>query len=156
MTDRYVFLTSFLTAVLIVAAAFALNQFFFFEMAKSTIFVAIAVMVFYGDNRFSYMLGIIAPLLWLLTGVLGLGGSVFTDFRVLYDYLTPGHHVGLLQTPLHALSYLAALALVVASWRAWNKEVPEKFIGKTFWTCVAISLVYAVVLSVWYLHAAQA
>ena len=86
MTDRNVFVTSFLTAVLIVAGAFVLQQFFFFELAKSTIFVAIAVMVFYGDNRFSYMLGIIAPVLGFIAAILV--GTFFGDFRVLYAYVT--------------------------------------------------------------------
>jgi hypothetical protein len=150
MTDRNVFVAAFVTAVLIMAGAFALPPFFFFELAKSTIFVAIAVMVFYGDNRFSYMLGIIAPVLWLIAEILV--GSFFTDFRVLVDYMTPNKLLGPLETPLHALSYLGALWLIFVSRRAWKKEVPEKFLGKTFWTCFVISLVYSAVLTVWYLR----
>jgi len=153
MTDRYVFLSSFLTAVLIVAGAFALHQFFFFELAKSTIFVAIAVMVFYGDNRFSYMLGFVAPLVWFIGDILV--GSFLSDFRVLFQYLLPKNQLGPLETPLHALAYLAALGLIVASWRAWHKEVPEKFIGKSFWTGLAISVVYEIVLAVWFVRLAH-
>ncbi len=156
MTDRNVFVTSFLTAVLIVAAAFAVRQFFFFELAKSTIFVAIALMVFYGDNKFSYMLGFIAPIVWFIAEILV--GSFFTNFQVLYRYLenSPQNPLGSLETPLHALSYLGALALIFVSWRAWHKEVPEKFVGKTLWICFAISLVYSVILAVWYTRAVHA
>jgi len=154
MTDRNVFVTAFLTAVLIVAGAFALQQFFFFELAKSTIFVAIAVMVFYGDNRFSYMLGIVAPVFWYVADLLV--GSFFSHFRVLLDYVQPGKPIPPLETPLHGLSYLSALALMFVSWRAWKKEVPDKFFGKTFWTCCAVSLAYAIVLAVWYARTASA
>jgi len=154
MTDRYVFLTSFLTAVLIVAAAFALPPFFYFELAKSTIFVAIAVLVFYGDNRFSYMLGFVAPLIWYIADLVM--GTMVTNFQAFFQYLTPGQHPVLLQTPLHALAYLSALGLVIASWRAWHKEVPDKFVGKTLWVAVVVSLIYAVVLSAWYLRAVHA
>ena len=154
MTDRYVFLTSFLTAVLIVAGAFALPPFFYYELAKSTIFVAIAVLVFYGNNRFSYMLGIVAPIIWYIASIVM--GSLFTDFRILFQYFSPGQKLGPMETPLHALSLLAALALIIASWSAWRREVPEKFAGKTLWASIVVSLIYAVILSVWYLRAVHA
>lgn len=146
MSDRNVFVAAFLTAILIVAGAFVLNQFFFFELAKSTIFVAVAVLVFYGENRFSYMLGMMAPTLWFIVDILT--GTFISDFRVLFNYVTGGS-VAFLETPLHGLSRLVAVVLIVASARAWRKEVSEKLIGRTFWIGVVVSLSYAVVMAFW-------
>ncbi len=140
MSDRWVFLTAFLTAILIVAGAFVLPQFFIFELAKSTIFVAIAVLVFFGEDRYSYMLAAIAPVLWFLADIVG--GVFFDDFRVLLAYLVRGQTAAL-DSPLHALSRLMAIVLVVLGVRAWRKQVPERFFGKTFAICLVISLVYA-------------
>ena len=148
MSDRNVFVAAFLTAVLIVAGAFSFTELFFFDLAKSTIFVAIAVLVFYGESELSYMLGTIAPVLWFLVDILV--GSFFSDFRVLYSYVT-GNPVAPLETPLHGLARLSAILLVVASVHAWRRQVPEKFFGKTFWICTGISLAYAIILAVWYL-----
>lgn len=85
MSDRNVFVAAFLTAVFIVAGAFTLPQFFFFELAKSTIYLAIAILVFFGEDRFSYALGMIAAMVWFVVDIMG--GIFFHDFRVLFDYL---------------------------------------------------------------------
>src|SRR5215472_8054053 len=66
MSDRGVFTAAIVTAVLILAGAFVLPQLFIFESAKAVIFVAIAVMVFYGEDHYSYMLGIVFPPLWFI------------------------------------------------------------------------------------------
>lgn len=149
MSDRNVFVAAFLTAVLIVGGAFVLSELFFFEFAKSTIFVAIAVLAFYGESEFSYMLGIIAPVLWFVTDILV--GTFMNDFRVLFSYVT-GNTVAPLETPLDGLARIVAIVLVAASVHAWRKQVSEKFFGKTFWISSGISLVYAVSMAVWYLR----
>ena len=147
MSDRGVFVATALTVVLIVASAFALPQFFFFELAKSAIFIAIGVLIFFGDNRYSYMLGMLAAPVWWLADIIV--GGFFQQFSVLVNYLGM-REIGPLDTPLHALSRLASLLLVVLSYRAWNKEVPENLFGKTFKVCLGISLVFAAVLAAWY------
>jgi hypothetical protein len=149
MSDRNVFVAAFLTSVLIMGGAFVLSELFFFEFAKSTIFVAIAVLAFYGESEYSYMLGIIAPVLWFVVDILT--GTFINDFRVLFSYVT-GNTVAPLETPLHGLARIVAVVLVAASVHAWRKEVPEKFFGKTFWISTGISLTYAVALGVWYLR----
>ena len=86
MSDRWVFVTAFLTVVLIVAGAFAVPPYFSFELLKSLIYVVIAVMSFFGEDRFSYMLGIVAPILGSILNIL-LGGF-FREFSVLWDSIT--------------------------------------------------------------------
>lgn len=149
MSNRWVFLAAFLTATLMVAGAFALPQFFYFELAKSSIFIALGVLVFFGENRYSYMLGTIFPPLWFLVDILvgGFGG----DFHVLFSFLG-GHAVGPISTPLDGLSRLAAVFLFAVSLVAWRREVNERFWGKTFSTCLAISAVFVAMLATWYLR----
>jgi hypothetical protein len=149
MSDRGVFTAAIVTAVLILAGAFVLPQLFFFESAKALIFIAIAVLVFYGEDRYSYMLGIVFPPLWFIVDVVV--GALGQDFRVLLDFLS-GHYGTPLNTPLYAVARLIAIVLFILSLRAWRKQVPEKFLGKTFWTCLVISLVYIVILTMWYLR----
>ena len=153
MSDRGVFVAAFLTVVLIVAGAFALPQFFFFELAKSTIFIAIGVLVFFGEDRYSYMLGIVAPPIWFLADILV--GGFLHEFGVLASYLTV-KEIGPLDTPLHALARLAGVLLVVLSYRAWNKEVTEKLFGRTFQISLVVSLAYAAALAAWYLFGVSA
>jgi hypothetical protein len=147
MSNRWVFLAAFLTTVLIVGGAFSLTQFFYFELAKSVIFFAIAMLVFFNEDRIPYMLGIIFPPIWFLVDLLL--GVFFSDFAVMFRYLS-GKGISETGTPLDGFARLAAVFLFITSLRAWRKEVPEKFIGKTFWTSLVISLAYVGVLGVWY------
>jgi hypothetical protein len=149
MSNRWVFLAAFLTATFMVAGAFALSPFFYFELAKSSIFIAIAVMVFFGEDRYSYMLGTIFTPIWFLVDLL-VGGFVM-EFSVLFSYMA-GQGVSAMSTPLDGIARLAAVFLFGVSLAAWRREVNERFWGKTFWTCLIISVVYVGILTIWYLR----
>src|SRR3970040_877979 len=98
MSDRGVFVTAFTTVVLIVASAFALPQFFPLELIKSLIYVAIAILVFFGENKYSYMLGILTPVVgWIATIVIG---GFFRAFEVLFASIVM-KPISPLETPLH-------------------------------------------------------
>ncbi len=150
MSDRWVFLASFLTVVFIVAGAFAVVPLFWYELLKSLIFLAVALLVFFGENHFSFMLGLVAPLIWLLADLL-LGG-LGTDMRVLVDALT-GKGVAPLDTPLHGVAILLEIALIIFSIMAWRKQVPERLFGKTFGAALIVSLVYTGLLLGYYFTA---
>src|SRR5574340_1018495 len=138
MADRKVFAAALLTAVLLLAGAFELPRFFFFfELAKSTIYFGIAMLVFYGEDRYGNVLGVVAPILWSIVDMLL--GIFFHDFRVLGDFMR-GSSIAPFDTPVHALARLAAIGLVVVSVQAWRRTVPEKMVGKTFWAGIAVSL----------------
>ena len=111
--------------------------------------MAIVVLVFFGEDRIAYMLGMVFPPLWFLVDILV--GVFFDDFGVLFSYLQ-GKGVGPTETPLHGFALLSAIGLFFFSLRSWRKEVPERLLGKTFWTSLAISLVYVLVLTLWYLR----
>ncbi len=149
MPDRGVFFAAFLTLVLVVAGAFVIREFFVYELLTSTVFVVISVMVFFGEDKFPYMLGIMAPILWfvfsLLTG--GLVAAIGATIR----FLT-GKPSTALETPLHGLAFLAALVLLILSARAWRKQITEKFLGKTFAIATIVSLIWVAVLTAWQYH----
>lgn len=147
MPDRWVFFVAFLTAVLVVAGAFVIPEFFAYELVKSVIYLAIAMLVFFGENKFSFMLGIVAPPLWFILDILL--GEFFRDFGVFFGALV-GKPSPPMDTPLHGLALLMEIALVVLCLRAWRKQVSEKFFGKTFGICLGISIVYVAVLTAWH------
>jgi len=147
MSNRWVFLAAFLTATFLVAGAFALLPFFYFELAKSSIFIAIALLVFFGEDRYSYMLGAIFVPIWFAVDLL-VGGFI-NDFSVLFHYVA-GQSISSLSTPLDGIARLSAIFLFAVSLAAWRREVNERFWGKTFWTCLIISVVYVGILAIWY------
>jgi len=147
MSDRWVFLIAFLTVIVIVAGAFAMPHYFTFELLKSVIYLVIALLVFFGEDRFSYMLGIVTPPMRFILAIL-LGGF-FGEFKVLFDALT-GKPSPPLDTPLHGLSILLEILLIIVCYRAWRKQVTEKFIGKTFAISLAIAFAYDAILAGWY------
>lgn len=147
MSNRWVFLAAFLTATFMVAGAFALPQLFFFELAKSSIFIAIGVLVFFGENRYSYMLGTVFPPLWFLVDILA--GGLIIDFQELFAYLG-GKNIGQVATPLDGFARLAVIFLFIVSLQAWRREVTGPFWGRAFWSCLIVSLAYVGVLAFWY------
>jgi hypothetical protein len=146
MSDRGVFLAAFLTLVLVVAGAFAIPERFIYELLTSTIFVVIAVMVFFGEDKFPYMLGMIAPVLWFIFSLLS--GGFFREFGVLFSFLG-GRPYGHLDTPLHGFAILTGLALLLLSARAWRKQVTDKFLGKTFTFAAIVGVIWVGVLAGW-------
>jgi hypothetical protein len=151
MSDKWVFLIAFLTAIVIVAGAFAMPQYFSFELLKSLIFIAIALLVFFGEDRFSYMLGMVAPILGFVLNILW--GGFFSDLKVLFNALT-GKPNPPMSTPLYGLATLLEIVLIIVCYRAWHKQVPEQFFGRTFWISLLISLGYLAILVGWhYTHA---
>jgi hypothetical protein len=147
MSDRWVFLIAFLTVIVIVAGAFAMPHYFSFELVKSLIYLAIALLVFFGEDRFSYMLGIVTPPVRFIQAILL--GEFFGEFKVLFGALR-GKPSPPLDTPLHGVSILLEIVLVIVCYRAWRKQVTEKFFGKTFWISLAIALGYVAILTGWH------
>ena len=147
MSDRWVFLMAFLALVSIVAGAFVVPQLFPLRLLQSLIYVAIVVMVFTGEDRYSYMLGILAPLVWFLLAML-LGGF-FHDFVVLGKSVV-GKPIGPSDTPLQGIAILCEVGVVITALRAWRKQVSEKFFGKTFVVGLIVSLVYIGMILGWY------
>lgn len=147
MSDRGVFVVAFTTVVLFGAGAFAIPQFFPFELLKSLIYVAIAIMVFFGENQYSYMLGILSPVVGWIAAIIT--GGFLHEFEVLFASVAM-KPISPLDTPLHGLALIAQALLAVLCWRAWNKEVPLPFLGKVFGICLAIAAGHALVVFLYF------
>lgn len=150
MSDRGVFVAAFLTVVLIIASAFEIRELFFYELVVSSIYVAISVLVYTGEDRTSYMLGMVVPPLSFILNVL-LGGF-FSDLGVMWGYLT-GKGVAPTDTPLHGFAVLTEILLAVLCFRAWRREVGGPGQRRTFVISLGIGLAYCAVLFGWYFEA---
>jgi len=146
MSDRWVFLTAFSTLVLVVAGAFVIPQFFWHELFKSLMYLVIALMVFFGEDQYSYMLGIVVPPLWFILDILL--GEFFGDFSILFGSLT-GKASPPMDTPLHGMALITEAILFILCLRAWRKQVTGKFVGKTFGICLGIAVAYVAILAGW-------
>ena len=105
------------------------------------------MLVFFNEDKFGYMLGIVFPPLWFVVDILM--GTLFTDFRVMFNYIT-GKGITLLASPADGFARIVAIFLFFSALRAWRKDVPDKMIGKTFWLSLVISVVYVSALALWY------
>jgi len=123
-------------------------NFFLFHFYQTVVYLAILIMLFYMEDRWAYMIGIIAPALWLvMTFASGLlGGAVRQILRL-------GGGQGL-TNPVSFLAAVAALLsvlLILVSLRHWVKE----YVGlgqslKTFLVSFGIVAVYYGILVVWF------
>jgi hypothetical protein len=149
MSDRWVFLVSFLTLVLTVAGAFVVPEFFVYQLLTSLIFLIIALLVFYGEDAFPFMLGMIAPILWWIFSALV--GGLSADLKALFAYLGR-KPIPPMETPLHGVALLMSLVLVCVSARAWRSQITQKFFGRTFGMALVVGLVWIGILAGWMSH----
>jgi len=125
-------------------------NFFLLHFYQTIVYLAMMIMLFYMEDRWAYMIGMIAPAMWLLlafsTGLLGAAAR-----QVL--------RLGERQTILNLVSLLAAVTallsvLMIASCaRRWIKEYAG--LGKslsTFTVSFGIVAVYYGILVVWFWH----
>ena len=129
-------------------------QFFLLHFYQSLIYLVIILMLFYFEDRYAYMLGMIAPAVWLLllyaTGVLG--GA----------WKQVGHQIsGLMHAhlPDNRISFLAAVTSVLSvlmigfcAYR-WKREYSGLGKGRTTFlvSLVAVILYYAILIT-WFWH----
>jgi hypothetical protein len=127
--------------------------FFFLHFYESLIYIVIVLMLFYLEDRWAYMLGILAPAGWLVLTLVTGGFGEF--FRQLGDVLRG-------QEPNYGAAVLAGLAsilsvvmLVCCAYR-WKREFAGQ--GKT-WSTLIVGLVivvaYYAVLVAWFFRAAS-
>ena len=125
-------------------------DFFLLHFYETIIYLAILIMLFYMEDRWAYMIGMVAPAMWLVmifaSGLLG--GAARQVLQV-----TLGHG------PTNAVSFLAAISavlsvlMIAACGRRWVKEYAG--LGKsvsTFAVTLGIVAVYYGILVVWFWH----
>lgn len=125
-------------------------QFFLIHFYESLVYLAIVLMLFYLEDRWPYMMGIVAPAAWLaLTvawgGLLGITHEVSLAFH-------PGNAffpVGLLTL----LQIILSLALIFSSAIRWRREFAGLHKGwSTFLISLGVVAIYYAVLAVWILR----
>jgi hypothetical protein len=125
-------------------------DFFLLHFYQTVVYLAILIMLFYMEDRWAYMIGIVAPAVWLLmtfaTGLLG--GAVRQILR-----LGQGHELSNPVSFLAAVSAVFSLLMILACARRWIKEYAG--LGKslsTFAVSFGIVVVYYGILVAWYWH----
>lgn len=112
-------------------------QFFLVHFYESLIYLAIVVMLFYFEDRWAYMLGMLAPAVWLVS---------FFAFMRLQRPDFPANLLG-------AVTLILSALMIVFCGIRWRREFAG--LGKgwsTFLVCLGVVTVYYGVLIVWILR----
>ncbi|MGB8475001.1 MAG: hypothetical protein WCE61_13025 [Candidatus Acidiferrum sp.] len=123
-------------------------DFFLLHFYQSILYIAILVMLFYMEDRWAYMIGILAPIVWL--GMAYATGMLASSIRQLLGSRTGGFS----ETPVGLVTLLTALIsilMIVACGRHWKKEYAG--LGKTastFAVSFGVVAVYYGILILWF------
>jgi hypothetical protein len=123
-------------------------QFFLLHFYQTIIYMAILIMLFFMEDRWAYMIGMLAPAAWLgmvfATGLLG--GAARQILRV-----ARGEGWNNEISFVAAVSALLSVLMIVLCARHWRKEYSG--LGKTastFAVSAGVVAVYYAVLAVWF------
>jgi len=125
-------------------------NFFLLHFYQTIVYLAILIMLFYMEDRWAYMIGIVAPAFWLvMTFATGLLGGAARQILFI------GRGQGLRDPVsfLAAVSALLSLLMIAACARRWMKEYAG--LGKsvtTFAVSLGIVAVYYGILVAWFWH----
>ena len=126
------------------------SQFFLIHFYESLIYLAIVLMLFYFEDRWAYMMGIVAPAAWLtLTaawdGTRGLTEQVSPAFQPGNAFFATGL--------LTAVAFVLSLALIASCANRWRHEFAGLHKGwSTFLISFGVVGVYYAALVIWILR----
>ena len=117
---------------------------------QTIVYLAILIMLFYMEDRWAYMIGMVAPAMWLLIAFASglLGGAARQILR-----LGQGHAMTNPVSFFAAVSAVFSLLMIAACARRWIKEYVG--LGKslsTFAVSFGIVAVYYGILVAWFWH----
>jgi len=123
-------------------------QFFLLHFYQTIIYIALIIMLFFMEDRWAYMIGMLAPAVWLgmifSTGLLG--GAARQLLR-----LTRGEGPNNIVSFVAALSAILSILMIVFCARHWRREYSG--LGKTastFAVGVGVVAVYYGILAIWF------
>lgn len=123
-------------------------QFFLLHLYQTTIYMAILILLFYMEDRWAYMIGMLAPTAWLgmvfATGLLGGAGRQLLR-------LTRGQGLTNDVSFIAAISAVLAALMIVFCARRWKREYAG--LGKTattFAVSAGIVAMYYGILAIWF------
>jgi len=125
-------------------------DFFLLHFYQTIIYMAVLILLFYMEDRWAYMIGMLAPAAWLLiafaTGMLGAAARQFV-------------HIGEKETLSNLVSLLAgvtailSISMIAAAGRHWLREYAG--LGKslsTFVVSFGLVAAYYAILVGWFWH----
>src|SRR5215470_4620293 len=125
-------------------------QFFLIHFYESLIYLAIVLMLFYLEDRWAYMMGIVAPPVWLVltlawTGLRGFAHQVLLAFNPGNAFFPTGLFT--------ALTLVLSAVLVVSCANRWRHEFSGLHKGwSAFLVSLLVVVIYYAVLVLWVLR----
>jgi len=125
-------------------------DFFLLHFYQTIVYLAILIMLFFMEDRWAYMIGMVAPAVWLvMTFASGLLGGAARQIL----WLGQGRGLTNPVSFLAAVSALLSLLMIAACARRWMKEYAGLGkSGSTFAFSFGIVVVYYGILVVWFWH----
>jgi hypothetical protein len=124
------------------------SQFFFLHFYESLMYLAIILMLFYFEDHWAYMLGMLTPAGWLILNLAN--WQLVLAFRQTAQYFggeAPLAGAG----PVTLLTAFVSLLMMWFCWRRWKQEFSGLGKGaKTFWVSLVIVLAYYGILVFWF------
>lgn len=129
-------------------------QFFLIHFYESLIYLVIVLMLFYSEDRWAYMLGIVAPASWLLLTFVARGFGEFTrQFSGVLRAQVTTDPAGLLGG---VISLLSVASIVNCAYR-WKREFAGSKNGaRTFAVSFGIVAAYYALMITWFWRAVEA
>jgi hypothetical protein len=125
-------------------------DFFLLHFYQTIIYMAVLILLFYMEDRWAYMIGMLAPAAWLLmafaSGMLEAAGRQFLQVG---QGMTLSNRVSLLA----GVTAILSIFMIVASGRHWKREYAGlgKFLS-TFAVSFGVVAVYYGILVAWFWH----
>ena len=122
--------------------------FFLVHLYQSILYIAILVILFYMEDRWAYMIGMLASLVWLaMAYATGILGSAVRQIGELRGANTSGNAVSFIAL----LTAVIAVLMIAFCGRHWNKEYAGLGKGRsTFLVSLGIVAVYYGILIAWF------
>lgn len=126
------------------------SQFYLIHFYESLMYLAILVMLFYFEDRWAYMFGMVAPAIWLLL-IYGIGAMPGMMRQV--GLVARLQHPDIVANLIGALIIgLSALMIVFCAYR-WRRELAGAHKGlSTLAPTVIVAAIYYGVMVVWVLR----
>ena len=126
-------------------------DFFLLHLYQSLIYLVIILMLFYLEDQYAYMLGMLAPAAWLILSMLtGITGMALRQVWWIIRPPYPGHHVDNVAI-MAAITTVLAIMMIGFCAQRWKHEFAG--LGKgahTFFVSLGVIVVYYGVLVFWF------
>ena len=132
------------------------HEFFLLHLYQSLIYLAIILMLFYFEDQYAYMLGMIAPAVWIILSlVTGLMGTALRQVWWIVRPPYPDHRMQPVAIMAAITTVLAVLMIGFCAQR-WKREFAGLGKGmRTFTVSFGVVVVYYGVLVFWFTRMIQ-